>query len=77
MKKTIYIARSDIRNGDSFDLYVGFERDCAEVAIWIDESHMTAKERANTTDYIDEVEVEVRAGETAANAYSRYLEEAW
>lgn len=77
MKKTIYIARSDRRNGDSFDLYVGFDRDRAEAAIWIDESHMTPKERANTTDYIDEIEVEVLAGETAADAYSRYLEEAW
>lgn len=73
MKKNIYIARSDRKHGDSFDLTVTFDLAEARKAAQDVLDHLTAKEREQTTNHIDGYTVEVLDGESARDAYHRLL----
>lgn len=75
MTKTIYIARSDRRHGDSFDLFATFDLAEARKAIEDGLDHLTAKEREQTTNHIDGYTVEILDGESAVDAYHRLLDE--
>lgn len=73
MTKTIYIARSDRKHGDSFDLTVTFDLSEARKVAEDRRDHLTAKEREQTTTHIDGYTVEILDGESARDAYHRLL----
>lgn len=79
MVKTVYIAKSDRLYSkttmDSFDLSFSFDLETAREALESDYCHMTKRERENSNLYIEGYEIDVEDGETAEEAFNRYLEE--
>lgn len=73
MKRTIYVAKADRINGDSFDLVVTFDEAEAQKAIEKDLDYLTANEKKKYTHWIDSKTVEVYGDETAEEAYDRIL----
>ena len=78
MKRTIYVAKADRTNGDSFNLIVTFDEVEAKKAIAKDLDHLTEREKKYYTHWIDSKEAEIEDGETAIDAYNRLLlEDEW
>lgn len=74
MKKTIYVAKADRINGDSFDIKVTYVKSEAQRAIKADLEHLTKMERKAYEHWIDYKSVDVEDGESAVEAYERLLD---
>lgn len=71
----VYVAYSDRINGDSFDVAHTFYLTSARAALSQEIHHMTASELANTSNYISGWQFHVEAGETAKDAFYRWIDD--
>lgn len=75
MIKMIYTATSTKISGDQYDLIVTFDRDEAFAAAKSDWDHMSAYDRKHTINAVEGRLLEVKADQTAKDAYAEYLDE--
>lgn len=71
----VYVVYSDRINGDSFDVAHTFDLQSARAALSQEIHHLTASELANTSNYISGWQFRVEAGETAKDAFYRWIDD--